>query len=561
VKDLVFEAAEYTRADYTALRAWVQRVPLHKIEQLYYSEDAPQLVAGLERHLTKMRRDLIERAIGSNPLLAEKLAKARSGGTITLAALDLLISISESTPARPHPNDPVSKWLRPKLAKAIKHAPAVVTLADLKQHIDRRGPSWWRSIPRIGPLRARAIERWLSAQHSSLYIPHQPTAVQASNMLLADQPLPLERIGRLPNALDGSAGANRSQLFSFIQARNDLEAIHAYLDRYQDQPHTYRSYRTELERLLLWCVLVGRVPLSSMLVDHCEAYKTFLASPHTNMTGPRAGRGSRQWRPFATGLSDKSRLRALRIIRQAFDWLQDVRYLAGNPWHAITLPKPLLQEAQLQADKHIAEDTWEKVRLVLNALVADPDAKQLRLGQAAILFLGDTGLRISEAASAKIQMLQQPRKEGGLWQIKVIGKGNKERTVYFSPRTYEALCAHWTDCPVQPVAVLSPVITLGSHQPGRSFHPNALGAMVCRTLARVAEEDCFSEKEKLHLKSMTSHKLRHTFAMLALDKGVSEAVLQQLLGHSSIQTTGIYARALARRVATEVEKLHATEPV
>lgn len=560
MNDLVFQPTYYTRADYAALRAWVQRVPLHKIEQIYYVEEAPQLVAGLERYLTQMRRDLIERAIGTNPLLAEKLAKARSGGAITLAALDLLISISESTPARPHPDDLVSKWFRPKLAKAIKHVPGVLTLADLKQHIDRRGAAWWRSIPRVGPLRARAVERWLSAQHSTLYISHQLTETKVAHTLLVDRPLPLERIGRLPNALDGSAGANRSMQFSFIQARNDLDAIHAYLGRYQDQPHTYRSYRTELERLLLWCVLIGKVPMSSMLVDHCEAYKTFLASPHPEMIGPRASRGSRQWRPFATGLNDKSRLRALRIIRQACDWLQDVRYLAGNPWHAITLPKPLRRETQIQVDKHIQEHTWDRVRKVLDALAAAPDAKQLRLGQAAILFLGDTGLRISEAASAEVEALQQPLEEGGLWELKVIGKGKKERTVYFSHRTYDALCAHWRDCEVRPTAVLSPVKTFGDRPPGRQFHQNALGAMVCRTLARVAEEQCFSEAEKLQLKSMTAHKLRHTFAMLALDKGVSEAVVQQLLGHASIQTTSIYARALARRVATEVKKLHAAQP-
>ena len=38
----------YTRTDYTALRAWIQRLPLERVAQLYYAPDAPQVAAGLE---------------------------------------------------------------------------------------------------------------------------------------------------------------------------------------------------------------------------------------------------------------------------------------------------------------------------------------------------------------------------------------------------------------------------------------------------------------------------------------------------------------------------------
>lgn len=46
----------YNRTDYTALRAYVLKIPVQRIADLYYSEDSPQLKQGLERWLLDMRR-------------------------------------------------------------------------------------------------------------------------------------------------------------------------------------------------------------------------------------------------------------------------------------------------------------------------------------------------------------------------------------------------------------------------------------------------------------------------------------------------------------------------
>ena len=84
------QPVRYSRTDFTALRAWVQRIPPEKIAKLYYSEEAPQVVRGLEKFLTAMRHDLIERAIVANPRLADALSRARAGGSITSSILDIL---------------------------------------------------------------------------------------------------------------------------------------------------------------------------------------------------------------------------------------------------------------------------------------------------------------------------------------------------------------------------------------------------------------------------------------------------------------------------------------
>ncbi len=117
----------------------------------------------------------------------------------------------------------------------------------------------------------------------------QPTAAMrlTDRLTLA----PLERMA-VPNTLSGADGENRSVAFCYIQARHDLEAVRAYLNKYRDQPKTLRAYTKELERFLLWSVVVRGKALSSLVVDDCEAYKDFLKSPDPRFVGERFSRSS-----------------------------------------------------------------------------------------------------------------------------------------------------------------------------------------------------------------------------------------------------------------------------
>ena len=69
--NIVIPPVAYNRTDYTALRAYVQKLPIQRIADLYYQEDSPQVQYGLERFLIRMRDDLVDRAIGHNPALAD----------------------------------------------------------------------------------------------------------------------------------------------------------------------------------------------------------------------------------------------------------------------------------------------------------------------------------------------------------------------------------------------------------------------------------------------------------------------------------------------------------
>ncbi len=87
----------------------------------------------------------------------------------------------------------------------------------------------------------------------------------------------------LPLALSGCVGTNRapSNLTKQIAANDDVAAIGLWLTEYHDSPHTFRSYRKEAERLLLWATQVRGKAVSSLTREDVIAYDAFLAQPST----------------------------------------------------------------------------------------------------------------------------------------------------------------------------------------------------------------------------------------------------------------------------------------
>lgn len=73
----------------------------------------------------------------------------------------------------------------------------------------------------------------------------------------------------------------------------------AYLNRYRDQPKTLWAYTKELERFLLWVVVLRGKALSDLRVDACEACKDFLKDPDPRFVAERFPRHSPRWRPFS----------------------------------------------------------------------------------------------------------------------------------------------------------------------------------------------------------------------------------------------------------------------
>jgi integrase len=368
--------------------------------------------------------------------------------------------------------------------------------------------------------------------------------------------------------------------------------VRAYLNKYRDQPKTLRAYTKEVERFLLWSVVVRGKALSSLVVDDCEVYKDFLKSPDSRFVGERFSRSSPRWRPFASDtLSPESQRYAVRALRAAFTWLVDVRYLAGNPWKAVNDPRVVERETAMQIQRALPADLWRRLRHELDRRCAAADTRQgdaklavqWRVVRAALLLMGDSGLRREEAADAqrgKLRVSIYGTLERPVWELTVIGKRNKERTVPVSAATLEALKAHWADrgrdfmAPtdlLNPSApLLSPVVipftpaarakhgANSSQFAEQGYSADGINRMIFRMLTIIVETmDDLSLDERVILGSVNAHAMRHTFGTQSVADEVPVDVVQKVLGHASLQTTSIYVQAEKKRVLGEVAGYYA----
>lgn len=580
----------YTRADFAALRARLNGIAIARISQLYYTDDdlaalGCETPTQLEARLHAMRDHLIERAIVANRLLADGLRHAHHSDKWSAVAMRYLFQAAEFSTHQPVPEDTLSAWLKPRVSANLR-AEGVRTIGELMVWIGARGSGWFRPIRRLGKGKAEALLRWLRQHEATIGALAPLTAthvtVDAQRITLrADHAIlvPIEHI-RLPAELDGSVGLNRAHAQALVSARDDLEAIEAFLMRYAGRDKTIRAYKRELERLLLWAIYRRRKPLSSLLVEDGQAYLTFLADPDPAWCGKKTARASVRWRPFEGPLSAPSQNHALVIIRAFFAWLVDVRYLAANPWSAVG---KVMQEQKIdpiQIDKALPEGFWNALASpggYLDQAIENGDPTkwgQWRLARAAILLIGHTGLRREEAATATRRRLRKLPDHPALWELQVLGKRKKWRAVFLPERVVEALRSHWDDRGeefevISDAHLLSPLVippeihALRKHagaEAAAGFAPDSLYKVITKSLREIAENPllAMTDLEREFLASRGVHAFRHTFGTLAAAKGVPLDVLQRTLGHASLQTTTIYVQAERKRSIEEMSRFFET---
>ncbi len=605
--DFALPIVRYTRADFTALRAWLRRVPTATILDLYYNDDDRELLGldtpqDLYARLLEIRDNLAAKAAEQNPYLASFLLEARHSTSWPMRAVDALVNAADVDMAAPRPSDPISLWFKPRIAKRLKDQECN-KLIDLANLINVRGPWWYAPVHAVGRMTARVIEKWLLQQRylkdlideDALKASPAPQETQLIT-LDSDRPVPLASL-RLSPDLDGSTGINRVTGFRLIDSPDDLQAINAYLVRYAGEPLTRAAYTKEIERFLLWCVLEKRKPLSSVLVADCNEYLAFLGNIPVSWIAPRSMRRGTNWRPFASQLSTKSQKYAVLVIKACFQWLVDSLYLRGNPWHLVIPPKPTKELHAIQIDRALPKDLWIKLankggildwlcsltpdELASHFRLRGPITKQnisahVRLIRATIVFLGDTGFRRAEAAAAKRIDLRTSSLRSGQWSITTIGKRNKERSVPVSKRAIEVIQAHWDDRQLDfsygmedrpllaPIALPKTKAVTKRHRdengkdkdPG--FTVSGLGHLVSRALADIADDKLnpyFDEDERDRLRQTAAHALRHTNGTLMVALSMPLDVVQKRLGHESLQTTTIYVRAEEERVLDESSKV------
>ncbi|CAG9166092.1 Tyrosine recombinase XerC [Cupriavidus pampae] len=475
--------------------------------------------------------------------------------------------------ARPAPGDAVGGWFTPAIARRLIAA-GWTTLAALQAGITEGGARWYQRVDRIGAHTARRIEAWLAEFATELgaiplaaLVPRRSaTAAQLSSLRPpAAMVAPLESL-LLPPALDGRHGHNRAAAGSEqrIAAQNDLMAIHAWLGVHLPiGGHTWRAYRTQAERFLLWAVFARSKALSDLTVEDCSAYVAFLADPQpaAQWVGPRGTPRYRfDWRPFEGPLSPGSVQQAFAILKSLCAWLVSAQYLRYNPFSLLPKPKAAGQ-GRMKVARSFTDAQWQFLRSFAAGLPAD-DARTPRM-QFLLRFAYATGLRISEQAQVTVGDLRQQdlaADQRGVWTLSFVGKGTRAREVHVPAPVIESLRDYLAARGLVPeFERLHPETPLV----GRVKNDGAAGRLSVSQLDAIwkgffAQAAAVLETEDpaaaARLTQASAHWLRHTFGSHAIARGVALDVVQHQLGHASLATTSVYVHAEDARRARELDQ-------
>lgn len=193
-----------------------------------------------------------------------------------------------------------------------------------------------------------------------------------------------------------------------------------------------------------------------------------------------------------------------RILSSFFSWLEDEDYIIKSPVRRIHKVKTCKTVKETYSDE---------------ALEIMRDHCQTKRDLALIDLLASTGMRVGELVLLNRDDIDFENRE-----CVVLGKGNKQRKVYFDARAKIHLQNYLRSRKDQ-----NPALFVSLQRPYN------------RLQIRGIENRLHAMGEKLNLCRIHPHKFRRTLATMAIDKGMPIEQVQQLLGHQNIDTTLQYA--------------------
>lgn len=315
-----------------------------------------------------------------------------------------------------------------------------------------------------------------------------------------------------------------------INTEGNPEFLNSFLDYtttiLNKSPNTIKEYNYDLNRFLKYLMYHLRLTteknlddidihsmtletMNKVTLDDIHAYLFYLTNTFDSKPATRA--------------------RKAASIRVFFKYLAQKGMINQNP--AMNLESPKLGK---RMPKYLSLDDSKKLLAVANNT---NDRNNERDFAIITLFL-NCGIRLSELVGINIKDIVFSEDK-----LNVIGKGNKERTIYLNKACVNAINSYLT---VRPKTGIKP----GSED--ALFLSERLERISRRTVQYIVKQELL--KAGLDANKYSVHKLRHTAATLMYQYGnVDIRALQELLGHESISTTQIYTHVNNEQVRHAVE--------
>lgn len=277
--------------------------------------------------------------------------------------------------------------------------------------------------------------------------------------------------------------------------------------------HTRRAYLGDLRSLFAF--VAERAPDSGLDALTLPLLRSWLAA--------QAGAGAAR-----TTLA-----RRTSAVKTFTAWAARRGLLSSDPGARLQLPKAqralpavLRQDQALDAMKAAKSGSQQ----------GDPLALRDRL---IVELLYATGIRVSELCGLDVDDV-----DSGQRVLRVLGKGDKQRTAPFGEPAADALQAWLADGrPALATTASGPALLLGAR--GRRLDPRQARTVVHQTVGAVDGAP-----------DMGPHGLRHSAATHLLEGGADLRIVQELLGHTSLATTQLYTHVTVARLRAVHDQAH-----
>lgn len=261
------------------------------------------------------------------------------------------------------------------------------------------------------------------------------------------------------------------------------------------RPKTIKGYRERLKMFMTQC----SKSVQAITTDDLREYLAYLVDERH--------------------LMDNSVQAHINTLRSFFSWLVDEDNIRKSPMRKIKS----LKIDKLRSRHPLTAEQLELVR----------DGCRGYKEKALVEFLVSSGCRVSEVAGLRVDDIDWRDRK-----CKVIGKGNKERTVYFSVRAKLMLQLYIAE------RRGGEALFASSRAPYEPLTDRGIEKMISKLGKRIGME-----------RPLYPHLMRHTFASHALNCGMELTIIQHLLGHSDPKTTLIYAEIDPIRVQYEYNRM------
>lgn len=215
--------------------------------------------------------------------------------------------------------------------------------------------------------------------------------------------------------------------------------------------------------------------------------------------------------------------RKISSLRTFYSFLYDNNLVDKNIFKYVSTPK---KEKRLP--KYITNDDITTIFNIPD--ISSPLGQRNRL---ILELLYGSGIRVSELCNIKVKDININNKT-----IRILGKGSKERIVFYGESCREILEIYLSDGRETLLNKKNnDYLIIGAYRKNKPLTTRSVQLIINDLIEKTAIN-----------KKVTPHVLRHTFATHLLNEGCDILIVKEFLGHSSLDTTGIYTHVSNERL-------------